>query len=168
MKSELSGQKSFFRFNNKVHTQIDNRVCASRYGIHEGVTMVAIQVSKLKTLDIFEDIQNFIYDNKIQLKLHKQYLRYMDEKAFEEKQRQTKEKGKIRNLDPARKAAMQEIDRKRNKTPKRKAEMQEIDRERNKTPKRKAEMQKIDKERNKTPEVVAKNKNLTKSGIKHQ
>ena len=56
MKSELSGQKSFFRFINKVHTQIykqiylgkksffrfidkvhtqiDKQVCTSRYGIH--------------------------------------------------------------------------------------------------------------------------------------
>ena len=103
-------KKSFFRFIDKVHTQIDKQVCTSRYGIHEGVTMVSIQVSKLKTLDIYEDIRNFIYDNKIQLKLHKQYLKYIDEEAFEEKQRETKEKDKIRNLEPSRKAAMQEID----------------------------------------------------------
>ena len=85
VRSNSSGQKSFFRFNNKVYTQIDNQVYTSRYGIHEDVTIIAIQLSRLSTMDILEDIRNFIYDTKVQLKLHKQHLKFINQEAFAKK-----------------------------------------------------------------------------------
>ena len=64
---------------------------------------------------IFEDVQNFIYDQQILLKLHRQYWKHLKPELFEEKQRLIREKDIARNASEKRKFDQKEVEKKRSK-----------------------------------------------------
>ena len=146
---ELSNhnQKAFFRFDNQMYTQEkDNLVSQSKWGIHKNVTFISLFVCKEQKKLFMENVNDFTFGKDILLKLHKQNLKFLSEKEFEEKQKKSKEYFRVLNQTEERK----EKDKERDRTPKRKAEHQAIDRKRYQTPKRKADKQATDKKRDLT------------------
>ena len=148
-------QQSFFRFNNMVFTQINAKVFKSYFHSYENVKVIAIFISRQSKPYDFEDVANFIYDQKVLLKLHKQYLKHLKPDQYEAKQNLINKKEKERNKTPAKVAATQAYDKKKNKTPSRIAYKNAFDKERNKTPSRITYKNSFDKERNKTPARIA-------------
>ena len=85
--------------------------------MHERVKVIAIFVSKKTKPYIFDVVENFIYDQTILLKLHKQYLKHLKPDEFKTKKLLINEKDKKRNMSPSRIAAKKDYDKKRSQLP---------------------------------------------------
>ena len=155
-RGESMAQKSYFRYNNQMYNQgINSSIYKSKFGIHENVTMLTVSFSSKNKMLLMPDVNDFIYGKQVQLKLHKQYLKFVDPREFEYKQDLIKNKDKARDQTTKRKAQRDAYDKVRNQTPKRKDQIDTIDKVRNQTPKRKAQKDEIDKVRNQTPKRKA-------------
>ena len=73
------GPHAHFRFNNRKYSQgNDNFIYGSNFGIRKNVTMIAVYITEKKSLQVIENVDNFIYDKSVQLRLHKTYLKHVD------------------------------------------------------------------------------------------
>lgn len=80
------------------------------------VKLVALYVTKnVATIDISNE-ENFIYDQKIQLELHKRYLKNVNPEKYGKKKKAKREEDVTQNKDEKRRLQQNELDRKRNKT----------------------------------------------------
>ena len=160
--TDLENQ-SFFRYNNQVYTQKNSGVYRSYFGNHESVKTIAIYVSRNIVNHIFEDVQNFIYDQQILLKLHRQYWKHLKPELFEEKQRLIREKDIARNASEKRKFDQKEVEKKRSKTPSR----IEYEQKRNKSSERIESRRETDKKRSKTSSRITSKKESDRKGSKN-
>ena len=94
------------------------------------------------------NFDDFVYGKNDQLKLHRQYLKYVSPKRYKEKQNIAKEYEKGRNQTPERKAMKNACDKVRDQTLKRKIFHKELD----ETPKRRAMLKEKDKIRDQLPQ----------------
>ena len=65
---------AYFRFNNQVYSQKSDSIYKSSFGTKNDMKMIAIFVTRNVVSHVFEDVQDFIYDHKVLLKLHKRVL----------------------------------------------------------------------------------------------
>ena len=157
----------------------DNFIYGSNFGIRKNVTMIAVYITEKKSLQVMENVDNFIYDKSVQLRLHKTYLKLVSPQKHQEKQKLITEYelersineerlsykralDKVRDQEPKRKATRIQIDKVRDQEPERKAKRIQIDKIRDQEPERKATRNQIDKVRNERPQRKAKKDQIDK------
>ena len=91
--------KTFFRYDNKMYTQNDeDKIDHSTFGIHKDVMIICVYISKPRGMLSMRNFEDFVYGKNDQLKLHRQYLKYLSPKRYKEQQSIAKEYEKVRNL----------------------------------------------------------------------
>ena len=74
----------FFRFNKKMYTQSpDGNIYESYFGIHKDVEIVFVYLSKQKRMVVMKNVDDYIYGQKVQLKLRKQHLKFLEPQGYE-------------------------------------------------------------------------------------
>ena len=123
----------YFRLNNQVYSQRNDSICKSSFGPQSDMKMIAIFVTRNVVNHVFEDVQNFIYDHKVLLKLHKQYYRHLKPEEHAEKLRLIKVNDRKRDASPSRINYKKQFEKKRKFEPSRKASRQLADKKRDAT-----------------------------------
>ena len=108
----------FFRFNNQMYRQnAEDQICESEFGFHKNVSILSVFLAKQKSKINMKDVNNFIYEKPVQLKLHKQYLKHLLPEKHKVKQQFIKEYELERSKDEDRRSMQDQIDKLRNQNP---------------------------------------------------
>ena len=144
---------AYFKFNEKIcYQNSSGGISESQYGVHRNVKMLAVQFLSSSNPQIFDLTENFVYDRKVQLSLHKRYLSIISPKKHEKKLLQQREYDQIRDQTPKRKQMHEDIDKIRDETEERQEMHSKIDKKRDQTEGRKEMHSKINKIRDETEE----------------
>ena len=150
-KNQDNLDQAFFRNNNQMYTQReDGSINQSFFGTHKNVSLISLFLTNEKGLKVLENVEvdEFIYGDEAQLKLRKQYKKFILPQEFQEQQEFLKRQDRLRNLTPKRKAE-QEV---RDQNPERKEKKGQYDKIRDNLPERKDKKAQHDKVRDTLPE----------------
>ena len=96
--------KVYFRCNNHIYSQGDDDLVYPLTTTHfEDVRYISVRISTKKAILDFDKVDDFIYNNKDLIEMHKKHLKYLNPKRFEILQNQIKEQDKIRDATESRK-----------------------------------------------------------------
>ena len=104
--TSLKNCQAFFNFKNQIYAQENKKIVKCDFGIYKNVKVLSVYVSQHSLQHVADNVEQFIYNQKVQLKLHKKYLKFLNPEEFIEKKRVSNEKEKVR--DNKRKAARSE------------------------------------------------------------
>ena len=95
--TEDSSPQAFFRFNQQMYTQkSDSTIELCSYGIHQNVVMLCICMSSSKCVKAMPNVDEYIYGSNDQIKLRKQYNKFISPGKYDIQQQLIKENHKIR------------------------------------------------------------------------
>ena len=75
---ENNDLKTYFRFNNCIFIQVGDSIYPSDFGRHKDVTILSIVISKKRDDLLFENVKDYIYAEKDQVKLRQKRLKNLD------------------------------------------------------------------------------------------
>ena len=152
--------RTYFRFNNQIFTQIDASIYPSSFGKRQNVALISLVISTKRNSLLFENVKEYIYGEKDQVKLRQKRLENLDPQKYITLQERIKENDKIRDKTPQRIAAHKKIDLIRDKSSSRKTLHKKIDQLRGATSPRKALLKKADQVRDATSQRKALHKKI--------
>ena len=118
---EENQYSAFFRVQDEVFQQnSDTEICKSRYGNQRNVILLALQFSLNEPTNISLNKEQFVYEKKVQLSLHRKYLSVMSPDKHNEKAAKQREYEINRNKNEIRQNYRRQSDKKRDQTDERK------------------------------------------------
>ena len=117
---ENNDLKTYFRFNNCIFIQVGDSIYPSDFGRHKDVTILSIVISKTRDDLLFENVKDYIYAEKDQVKLRQKRLKNLDPEGFTSMQEKIKENDWIRDKTSSRRAMHRKVDQVRDKSSPRK------------------------------------------------